>query len=85
MNRTGCHVRQCGSDGAHHLFKRGEILFARVDSGEMGHPMVFNKQVALATFCHRADRGGETKVRCIATGIHEAFYVMTAQGFLATD
>ena len=40
--------------------------------------MVFKKQVALATFCHRADRGGETKVRCIATGIHEAFYVATS-------
>ena len=85
MHRTGCHVGQCGRDGADHLFKRGEILLAWVGGGEMGHPVIFNEQVTLAAFGHGADRGGEAKMRGIAPGIHEPFNVMAAQGLLATD
>ena len=76
---------QCGQDGADQLSKRGEILLAWVDSGEIGHPMVLNKHIAVATFSHGADCGGEAKMRGIATGIQETFNVMAAQGFLATD
>jgi hypothetical protein len=47
--------------------------------------VVFNEEVALAAFSHRADRGGEAKMCGIAPGIHETFYVMTTQGLLATD
>ena len=85
MHRTGCHVRQCGRDGADDLLKRSEILLSWVGSGEMGHPMIFNEQVALAAFGHGADRGGEAKMRGIAAGIHEAFNVMASQGLFATD
>ena len=47
--------------------------------------MVFNEEVALAAFSHRADRGGEAKMRGIAPGIHETFDMVTTQGLLATD
>ena len=85
MYRTGCHVCQCGQDGADQLCKRGEILLAWVGSAEIGHPMIFNKQIAVAAFSYGADCGGEAKMRGIATGIQETFNVMAAQGLLATD
>ena len=43
--------------------------------------MIFNEQVTSAANRHRADRGGETKMRGIAPGIQETFYVM-ATAFL---
>ena len=34
----------------------------------MGNPMIFDKQVAFASFSHRADRGDETQILGIAPG-----------------
>ena len=76
---------QCGRDEADQLCKSGEILLAWVGGGQMGHPMNFNEQLTLTSFLHRADCGGEAKMRGIATGIHETLNVMAAQGLLATD